>query len=242
MKASRRCQADDDSRRRVGGGLASALGGGAAKSIGTSALLKGAATVAVVGAIGVGAADRGGLIHVPVPGGSEAKPSQIQQPTAGDGPAVRGIQAAGPDAADRGSAAAPGSARLGAAQGTKAANQAADHPGGNAEGGRTASADLAPSHPHGRDHEKQHPSAAAHGQQTAATHKAANHGSSGSKSQPAHPVEPVHPAKPSSPGPEREVTSTSAGAPSSETHSAAATEQSAGPEEIPPGQGSGKKP
>jgi RNA polymerase sigma factor (sigma-70 family) len=47
-----------------GGGLAGLLGGGAAKSLGTATLLKGVAAVALVAAIGVGAADRDGLIHL----------------------------------------------------------------------------------------------------------------------------------------------------------------------------------
>jgi len=47
-----------------GGGLAGLLGGGAAKSLGTGTLLKGVAAVALVAAIGVGAADRDGLIHL----------------------------------------------------------------------------------------------------------------------------------------------------------------------------------
>ena len=63
-----------------GGGLAGALGGGAAKSLGASAALKGAATVAVVAAIGVGAADRGGLIHVGLPGDGGSQATQVRQP------------------------------------------------------------------------------------------------------------------------------------------------------------------
>jgi RNA polymerase sigma factor (sigma-70 family) len=47
-----------------GGGLAGLLGGGAAKSLGTATLLKGVAAIALVAAIGVGAADRDGLIHL----------------------------------------------------------------------------------------------------------------------------------------------------------------------------------
>jgi RNA polymerase sigma factor (sigma-70 family) len=229
----------------AGGGLASALGGGAAKSIGASTLLKGAATVAVVGAIGVGAADRGGLIHVNLPGGSKAPPSQTQR-SAGDGPAARESRPAGSDvAAGQGSAAATGSARLGAAQKTDVAGEAADSAGkvDTEVAAPVTPADLAESHPHGRDHEKQHPSASAHGQQTAATHKSASHGSSGSKSHPAHPLKPPHPAKPSNPGSEKGSLVPPPGPPQSESHSQATeTEQSAVPEEGSPGQEPGKKP
>ncbi|MGN6203249.1 MAG: RNA polymerase sigma factor, partial [Solirubrobacterales bacterium] len=52
----------------AGGSLATTLGGGAAKTIGASAAAKGVATVAVVAAIGVTAADRSGVIHLGLPG------------------------------------------------------------------------------------------------------------------------------------------------------------------------------
>ncbi|MCW2988679.1 MAG: hypothetical protein JWM24_1617, partial [Solirubrobacterales bacterium] len=57
----------------------------------------------------------------------------------------------------------------------------------------------AAAHPHGKGHEKQLPSASAHGQQTAATHKSAGHGAAGAKSHPAHPAKPSHSPKPSHP-------------------------------------------
>jgi len=56
------------SQAATGGGLAATLGGGAAKTIATSAAVKGVATVAVVAAVGVGAADRTGVIHLGLPG------------------------------------------------------------------------------------------------------------------------------------------------------------------------------
>jgi RNA polymerase sigma factor (sigma-70 family) len=62
-----------------GGGLAAALGGGAANSIGASAVLKGAAAVALVGVLGVGAADRGGLIDLGLPGAGGSEASEIQR-------------------------------------------------------------------------------------------------------------------------------------------------------------------
>src|SRR4029077_11620765 len=90
----------------TGGSLASALGGGAAKSIGSSAVLKGAATVAVVAAVGVGTADRGGLIHLGPPGERDPRPTQtqtqIQQPAAGDRATARESRSTGPGADDGG--------------------------------------------------------------------------------------------------------------------------------------------
>jgi RNA polymerase sigma factor (sigma-70 family) len=230
----------------AGGGLASALGGGAAKSIGASTLLKGAATVAVVGAIGVGAADRGGLIHLGLPGGGEAQPSQTQGLTAGEGPAVHEIRAPGPAAAGQGSASAPGSARPRAAQNAGGIDKAAD-PIDKVDTETaipTTSTPLLEPHAQGRDHEKQLPSAAAHGQQTAATHKSTNHGSSEAKSHPAHPSKPPHPAKPSKPDPEKAASSPPSGAPKPEPPSQApGTEQGAAPEGASPGQEStGRKP
>lgn len=57
----------------TGSGVAAALGGGAAKTIATSAVVKGVATVAVVTAVGVTAADRSGVIHLGLPGEKSAQ-------------------------------------------------------------------------------------------------------------------------------------------------------------------------
>jgi RNA polymerase sigma factor (sigma-70 family) len=57
----------------AGGSLAATLGGGAAKTIATSAAVKGVATVAVVAAVGVTAADRTGVIHLGLPGEQSQK-------------------------------------------------------------------------------------------------------------------------------------------------------------------------
>ena len=51
------------------GGLAGTVGAGAGKVVATSAIVKSTATVAVVAAVGVGAADRGGAIDLPLSGG-----------------------------------------------------------------------------------------------------------------------------------------------------------------------------
>jgi RNA polymerase sigma factor (sigma-70 family) len=230
----------------TGGSLASALGGGAAKSIGSSVVLKGAATVAIIAAVGVGAVDRGGLIHLGPPGGTDPRPTQTQRPATGDRAMARESRSTGPSAADggQGSAAAIGGVRVGASRKTgvaaKAANPASGK--GDTEGAPAATAGPAEAYPHGRGHEKQQPSAAAHGQQTAAIHKSASHGSSGAKS-PAPSSKPAHPAHPSSSGPEKGASSTSAGTPKPESHSQGpGPEKSTGFEETPSAQEHGKKP
>jgi RNA polymerase sigma factor (sigma-70 family) len=225
-----------------GGGLAGALGGGAAKSFSAAAALKGAATVAVVAAIGTTAADRGGLIHIGLPGDGSSRATQVRQP-AGAGSARRqptqAVSAAA--GATSGSAAGAKSAgHLGASQAGKA----------NPEGEGNAEADPAPTsqsnsvaHPHGKEHEKQLPSASAHGQQTAASHKPANHGTAATQSHPAHPPKPAHPAQPSNPSAEKGASSPPASttAPETHAHGNAAT-QAAGPEEASPDHETGKKP
>jgi RNA polymerase sigma factor (sigma-70 family) len=243
------------------GGLASALGGGAAKSLGGSAVFKGFATVAVVAAIGVGAADRGGLIDAGLPGGGRARETgaelapvagspekqparsgQVARSTAGAGAGVvvssRGSLGSAasravmpPAAAQPGAAPATGdSAKLvapGQADGGAAgiAGGTGSNVGPAPEAGKatsienSASQDTPASHPHGKGHEKQHPSASEHGQETAASHKAENHGQetseshkaeshgAGSESHPAHPAHPVTPSHPApSPGAEEEST------------------------------------
>ncbi len=186
-----------------GGGLAAALGGGAAKSIGTAAALKGAATVAVVAAVGVTAADRGGLVDTPLPGGNGSpEATRTQGPEAG-GPA------SGTSGAER-------AARLRAAKAfdAVAAPAAKDGAVGRAAGeahgaGARAGGDSTPrtptsghgngrasQHPHGRGHEKWHPATSGHGQQTAAAHQGGKQGAAGNKgaSPPANPPHPEHPA------------------------------------------------
>jgi RNA polymerase sigma factor (sigma-70 family) len=187
-----------------GGGLGAALGGGAAKSIGTSAALKGAATVAVVAAVGVTAADRGGLVDTPLPGGNGSpQATRTQGPEAG-GPSPGAEKAARLRAAkalDAGAGAAPAKGGVldtaaGEVRGTGATAGGVSHPGtpASAHGNGPAS-----EHPHGRGHEKSHPAASGHGQQTAASHQGAKNGSAGAKggsSQPANPPHPAHPLNP----------------------------------------------
>src|SRR6185503_11899172 len=59
------------------------------KTIGASTVLKGAATFAVVAALGVGAAGEGGLIHVGLPGdGGSASTSSAAARSGGEGAGV----------------------------------------------------------------------------------------------------------------------------------------------------------
>jgi RNA polymerase sigma factor (sigma-70 family) len=88
-----------------GGGLVGALGGGAGKALGTSVAVKSAATVAVVAAIGVTAADRGGLIDAGLPGGSGGGTNSRSHAPAPPGPS--GAKTA-PDAGPGGRAASEG--------------------------------------------------------------------------------------------------------------------------------------
>jgi hypothetical protein len=184
------------------GGLAGALGSGAAKTLGTSAALKGAATVAVVAAIGVGAADRGGLVDVVPGGGSQAPRSEQAEQVETASPSATGVgQASGTSAAASDTKGSATRTKASAAHVTKsgqASGAAADQ--SQSEGSGPLS------HPHGRGHEKQHPSASAHGQQTAAAHKAGGRGHA-PKAPPAHPAKPPHPVHPSNPSPKKGTSS-----------------------------------
>jgi hypothetical protein len=209
-----------------GGGLAAGIGGGAAKSAGAVAALKGAAAVAVIAAVGVTAADRGGVIDVGLPGGAAARPASGLHDAALGGGSKR-LSGAASGAIERavverrlsararvlrGSPAAHGTATAGAGAGN-AATQA----GGSGGRANAAAPGSSLAHPHGRGHEKWHPSAAQHGQQTAAGHKAGEHGSSATKGHggqaatPAHPAQPTKPSHPSSSSAEQGASGSSGG-------------------------------
>lgn len=228
-----------------GGGLAAAAGG-AANTLGGSALLKGAATVAVVAAMGVGAADRGGLIDLDAGGGGAAPPARTSDPGSGSAPGPGASDASpaastaagaaevderadvSPTAGERGS---EGSGVRDARSTDPRRSQAQKNQQRGAAAGpaetpvASTAPDAASEHPHGKDHEKQHPSAAAHGQETAAAHKNGGKGSTAGKGsgkstgsgksagagkpaeagsgQAGHPSKPVHPTHPSNPGSEK---------------------------------------
>jgi RNA polymerase sigma factor (sigma-70 family) len=160
----------------AGGGLAATLGGGAAKTIATSAAVKGVATVAVVAAVGVTAADRGGVIHLGLPGeqGQKSAPATPgSNGSSGHGAAADGAagtavgQAVGAggqkDAGKTGSASKDSSAAATAGQErSQGHHQATTHAAPQAEG---------PLEDAAGGHEKAHPEAAGGGQETVTERK-----------------------------------------------------------------------
>jgi RNA polymerase sigma factor (sigma-70 family) len=144
------------------GGIAGTVGAGAGKAIATSAILKAAATVAVV-AVGVTAADRGGLIEVPGLSGSGASHTSTQSPSSG-GAAAQG--AAGGEAEKAGGNAesrqGAGSGRRGAA----AVKRRRSGPAGARSRGHGAS------QARGHGHAGAPPLVTGHGLETAESHAA----------------------------------------------------------------------
>ncbi len=154
----------------AGGGIAGTVAAGAGKTVATSAIVKGAATVAVVAAIGATAADRGGLIETPLPSSiGGAKSSQSAPSDAGT--------------TSPGAAAQPGQDEVtGAAAGVDGDRRASlRHTKGNPKGGGST-ANQAKGHGHasgnapgsvansGHGRPEGLPAASSHGQQTAASH------------------------------------------------------------------------
>jgi len=167
----------------AGTGIAGAAAGGAAKSLGAGAAIKAAAAVAVVAAVGVGAADRSGVVDVtPWGGGSQAQQEGGTEVGAGGGPSGSESYGSDPAGGERGSSGLSPAASAGGSSAAEDGGTAADEKGGTQSevGDGGAPAATAPSsggaHPHGRGHEKQHPEAASHGQETAAGHKAGGKG------------------------------------------------------------------
>jgi RNA polymerase sigma factor (sigma-70 family) len=197
----------------AGAGLAGAVGMGTAKSAGASLALKSAATVAVVAAIGVTAADRGGLIHH----GSE--PPEVTPPTPTQGEVAAGRRGAsaprpqlngaarvepGPDAS-AGKEAVRNSSSVSRNAGpvNTVAGAQAEAPGGSKEINVPPSSDAPAAHPHGRGHAKELPAASAHGQETAASHKATSQAKGNGTGHSAAPAKPIHPHHPSNPSAEK---------------------------------------
>jgi RNA polymerase sigma factor (sigma-70 family) len=176
-----------------GGGLAGSVGAGAGHAVATSAIVKSAATIAVVAVVGVSAADRGGLIDLPV--------SRKNGPTTKQGPAEPRQPAGAVNSVDGASTTSPGSeasaglprAGGGTEDPDKAVREEADDPGSpsptdaaaaTGHGSSKSEAGLnPPGEGHGRSASKGQgqpddlPDAASHGQQTAAAKKPAHAGS-----------------------------------------------------------------
>lgn len=165
----------------LSGSTAGAVGAGAGKAVATSAILKAAATVAVVATVGATAADRSGLIHVPLLGGA-AKSSQAlpAAPPASD--SSRSARRRNETVSGgRSGAGAPQMAHGGGAQmgGSKAAAPGESARRAGSSHGRSGNAQAAG---HGASQGKGHahqgmPAASSHGQSTSASrsHKAAAH-------------------------------------------------------------------
>jgi len=227
------------------GAAGAAVAGGATKTLGSSAALKGAAAVLAIAAIGTGAAERGGLINLGLPGhsGSQSRRSSPPRSPATPAPigAETGHQTTSQPPSSVGTAAAVSGQRSASSSGSsKAGPVATGGQGTGASGANTpshAAQGTAAGHPHGKGHAKQHSAAAAHGQETAAAHKDSGHGASAEEhgkptAKPAHPEHPSHPSG----GPEKGPPSDSAaseGQPQQDTP--AAEEAAANP-------GAGKKP
>jgi RNA polymerase sigma factor (sigma-70 family) len=202
-----------------------AKAGAAAGAAASSAIVKSAATVVVVAVVGVSAADRGGVIDLPLPGenGSASRSAPAQQSGGGavsDG-GVTPAAVSGPSKAGHGSAPQVGEAKSaggkdgdgGAAENavttappvshTRSASEAGEEPPGKGYG-RSAS------RRHGKPDSP--PAAAANGQRKNATHEAERaasppgRGSSSTHAPPSHgppASNPSHPTKATGP-PERE--------------------------------------
>jgi RNA polymerase sigma factor (sigma-70 family) len=268
----------------TGTGLGAA-GAGAAKSIGTATILKGAATLGAVVAIGVGGADLGGVIHLGhrahtsiSPGrpatGVDPGPGSDHQSIAASPAATAAADGAGPGPTAR-------TARLGSARPlagprrttspTPRANTsppprvdaAADPPATTPDGAaRTAAVrepieaaapgESAVEHPHGRDHVKQTPADATHGQETAAAARTkekpdSKAGAAAAAEAPTteadsadHPEHPDHPAGHADEAKPEAAQPTSPGEASSQPEEAGTEESEAATE--PPGKGKEKKP
>jgi RNA polymerase sigma factor (sigma-70 family) len=264
------------------GGIGGAAAAGAGKAIGTATLLKGAATLAAVAAIGVGGADLGGFLqHRGHDGAAKAQARSVEGPdhSGGARPEAAEDVAAGREASDRpalGESAPdrPGGDRIPAGRPRSTSSIATSHrtaapttdgrPAGAlpVEGGDDATAPAPPAeaveHPHGRDHLKQLPARAAHGQETAAANQVKEKGKSASapghsgKSAPPGPAtsgRPTHPDPPAKPAPrEPSEPAPSPGAVPTATETAPPAEadptEGAAPDHspTPPGRAAGEEP
>lgn len=164
------------SQAATGGGVAAALGGGAAKTIATSAAVKGVATVAVVAAVGVTAADRTGTIHLGLPG-EESTKSAPAVPGAGAEHGDGGSGQPAPDAAGTiGAEHTPAADAKGNAGKSAPGAGAAPASKGHGQGSKGANPHSSPANgppveQAGGGTDKQLPDAAAGGQENAAGNK-----------------------------------------------------------------------
>ncbi len=193
------------SQASSGAGLAGAVGGSAGKAVATSAIVKAAATVAVVAVVGASAADRGGLIHVGLPGGGTARTSdEGASPAAGAGtePKAQSSKVKANTGSNQSTAQAHGKAPQG--------NSAAGAGSSQGHGGNTAAAaQQSPGFQHskgqaGQGHGRGSSASAGNGHRGAAAHGGHSHSSSHGQSQKAAKSHPSsssasHPSSPPSP-------------------------------------------
>jgi len=221
-----------------------AAGGGLVGGIGGSLVLKAAATVAVVGVLGIGA-DRAHVVDLGISGAGPGAVSEQGAASEGAGTA-EGLEAAGA-ARDLGDAAPTEEARSANGGRTGDAATAPGQPSagprgekGSAPSSSSAHAKPSPSgaaHGKGAGHAYGHggsgPGKSAKGQQKAAENQSAAHGKSAAGAHPEHPAKPAKPAHPEAPDKAKP-----AGEPASPPTSQAAPEPA--PEQAAAGSANGK--
>ncbi len=151
----------------AGAGAAGTIGAGAGKAVATSAVLKSVATVAVVATLGVGAADRGGVVDVGLSaddGGSVSR----SETSGGSGGTARSEAAPSEEAVV--AAGVAGAGQRGVAGVARAKGREAV--AGAGATGTTGPTGAQPPAEHGRGSQSELPAASQHGQETAASHKA----------------------------------------------------------------------
>lgn len=165
------------------GGAIGGAGVGAGKTLATSAVLKSAVTIAVVAVVGTSVADRGGLIHVGLPGG-------------GSGGAAQSAEPARPSGTSRQAGAATHRTAASALRGRHAGRRRQATSAHRVHAGPIHSMSGVGHTEHLQSHpanQRQHgparglPDASSHGQQTAAAHRSTHLLHQG-RSHPAHPA------------------------------------------------------
>jgi RNA polymerase sigma factor (sigma-70 family) len=158
------------------GGVGGSLGASAGKLAGTSLIAKSVATAAVVAVVGVSAANRADLIHLPLGGGTQHRAAQdrtahgVSAPRRAGANAVEGVRRAATDRRDR----EDGTSRRGSIRdlGDRRHPNHNPSPGSRSEGGQSP-----PGGGFGRSASELHgpsegtPPAAERGQRTASSHK-----------------------------------------------------------------------
>jgi RNA polymerase sigma factor (sigma-70 family) len=188
------------------GGIGGLAAGAATKSVGTAALLKGAAAVAVVALVGVGAADKSGWIDL---GGPHPAPlprsSSSVQPAESDPGSTGGESAdTSSDEAGLGSARRTNIDRARARRRLDAASAVRPRPQERSGSEGTDSPDSPPANQESSAAETHASPDAAPGQQTAAGNHAAHEAKAipagkGAAGHPAHPTHPSHASHPTHP-------------------------------------------